>query len=117
MCVCMCAMDDILNGCICNHRIRDFLLGIRVKGLDDEDAGLGDTTGLTDAERLRVVYEILTGPESDGGANVSPNLDPYVESIMALHDDRFDKVKERISDYDLVLRYLLSKEMDTQLVT
>ncbi|CDS02631.1 hypothetical protein LRAMOSA00036 [Lichtheimia ramosa] len=73
------------------ERIRDFLLGIRVKGLDDQDASLGDTTGLTDAERLRVVYEILTGPESDGGANISPNLDPYVESIMALHDDRFDK--------------------------
>ena len=85
-------MDYNLNVCVSN-RIRDFLLGIRVKGLDDEDVGLSDTTGLTDAERLRVVYEILTGPESDGGANVSPNLDPFVESIMALHDDRFDKVK------------------------
>lgn len=63
--------------------------------MDDQDASLGDTTGLTDAERLRVVYEILTGPESDGGANISPNLDPYVESIMALHDDRFDKVRKK----------------------
>lgn len=113
----MCVMGCILNLCV--SRIRDFLLGIRVKGLDDEDAGLGDTTGLTDAERLRVVYEILTGPESDGGANVSPNLDPYVESIMALHDDRFDKVKRKDGWLWSLSCTKVSfiKGMDTQLVT
>lgn len=90
--------------------------------MDDQDAGLGDTTGLTDAERLRVVYEILTGPESDGGANISPNLDPYVESIMALHDDRFDKVRKREREREIdwfiyLLIHLCDKGMDTQLVT
>ncbi|KAI9322344.1 calcium-activated chloride channel-domain-containing protein [Dichotomocladium elegans] len=75
------------------ERIRDFLLGIRVRGLDDndDDAGFADINDLTEAERLRIVYEILTSPEADGGANISPNVDPFIDSIMALHNDEFEK--------------------------
>ena len=50
---------------------------------------------LTEAERLRIVYEILTSPESEGGAGISSQVDTYVESIMPLHNDAFNKVKAR----------------------
>lgn len=63
---------------------------------------------LTEAERLRLVYEILTGLESDGGANISPGLDDYVESITPLHNDEFNKVTENERDDIVVLKRNLS---------
>lgn len=50
---------------------------------------------LTKAERLRLVYEILTQPESEGGAGISSQVDKYVDSIMPLHDDEFNSVSIR----------------------
>ena len=80
-------------------RIRDFLLGIRANEYNKEDEDkkkdIFDTNidGLTDAERLRIVYEILTESEQEGGANISTEVDPFVDSIFPLHNDEFNKVK------------------------
>ena len=53
-----------------------------------------DTEKLSDAERLRVVYSLITSPERDGGAGVTPGLDGwnYVDSIFPLHDSKFNRV-------------------------
>lgn len=88
--------------------MRDFLLGVRVDEIGD-DSNSNDITDqafqdLTDAERLRLVYEIITQPESDGGAGISSNVDKYVDSIMPLHDDKFNNVrtKNKIYIYKLI---------------
>ena len=53
-----------------------------------------DSEKLSDAERLRVVYLLITSPERDGGAGVTPGLDGwnYVDSIFPLHDSKFNRV-------------------------
>lgn len=55
---------------------------------------------LTEAERLRLVYEILTQPETDGGAGISSHVDEYVDSILPLHDDKFNNVSFTLIGYD-----------------
>ncbi|KAL7333456.1 hypothetical protein PS15p_202357 [Mucor circinelloides] len=76
------------------ERVRDFLLGVRVDEIGDESNNTDNVDkafeDLTEAERLRLVYEILTQPESEGGAGISNEIDDYVESIMPLHDDKFN---------------------------
>lgn len=77
-------------------RVRDFLLGVRVDEIGDESNNTNNVDqafeDLTEAERLRLVYEILTQPETEGGAGISNEMDDYVESIMPLHDDKFNNV-------------------------
>jgi len=53
-----------------------------------------DGEKLTDAERLRVVYLLITSPEREGGAGVTPGLNgwSYVDSIFPLHDSQFNRV-------------------------
>lgn len=78
------------------NRVRDFLLGVRVDEIGDESNSTNNVDqafeDLTEAERLRLVYEILTQPETEGGAGISNEMDDYVESIMPLHDDKFNNV-------------------------
>lgn len=84
-------------------RVRDFLLGVRVDEIkeDKDKTDLQQFQDLTEAERLRLVYEILTQPEEQGGAGISTHVDKYVESIMPLHNDEFNHVSQLI----LVLFY------------
>lgn len=74
--------------------MRDFLLGVRVDEIDDNKHDNTDQQfqNLTEAERLRLVYEILTQPESEGGAGISSQVDKYVDSIIPLHNEEFNKV-------------------------
>lgn len=109
---------DIVLISIC--RIRDFLLGIRVQGMekqqDSEDFADEEYQHLTEAERLRIVHEILTGPENEGGASISPNVDPYVESIMPLHNAEFDHVGIHGDGGFQSSRLIISKGMDQSMV-
>lgn len=75
-------------------RVADWLYGVRLAAPDEETkAALGEEP-LTDAERLRVVHLLITSPERDGGAGITPGLDgwSYVESIFPLHDAKFNRV-------------------------
>ena len=48
---------------------------------------------VTDAERLRLVYLLITKPTSEGGAGITPKKGDWtcVESVFALHDHTFNK--------------------------
>lgn len=48
---------------------------------------------LTEAERYRIVYHLITSPREDGGAGIIPKEGRWknVESIFPLHDKNFDK--------------------------
>ncbi|ORX58748.1 DUF590-domain-containing protein [Hesseltinella vesiculosa] len=74
-----------------HEKVQDFLLGVNV-----DDSELGDLhdkarlAELSEADRLRLVHDILTLPANQGGADISPHVDPFVESIFPLHNDATD---------------------------
>ena len=78
----------------CGVRLYEWLYGVRLAAPDDRTRASIDEEKLTEAERLRVVYHLITSPERDGGAGVTPGLDGwnYVESIFPLHDAKFNRV-------------------------
>jgi anoctamin-10 len=67
---------------------------VRLAMPDDEARAAFEAEELTDAERLRVVHFLITSPEREGGAGVTPGLDGwnYVDSIFPLHDSKFNRV-------------------------
>jgi anoctamin-10 len=54
---------------------------------------------VTPAESLRVVYTMIASPADDGGAGITPGLDPWecVEFITPLGDSGFNKVSRRLN--------------------
>lgn len=46
-----------------------------------------------EAERLRLIYQLITNQESEGGAGITPKQGDWkeVESIFALHDYAYNK--------------------------
>jgi len=88
---------SVLKKHLYHSRVHDFLVGVRVNTLGEpgqltakEEDSVSDQE-LTEAERLRLVYEIITSPGNEGGANISPDVDKYVESIFPLHNDELNK--------------------------
>ncbi|KAI8987519.1 calcium-activated chloride channel-domain-containing protein [Mycotypha africana] len=77
------------------ERIHDFLFGVRFDELTDGSQNTHkidtDFENLTDAERLRLVYELMTEPQSESGAGISIETEKYVEAIIPLHDEKFNK--------------------------
>ncbi|KAL1919461.1 uncharacterized protein VTP21DRAFT_2154 [Calcarisporiella thermophila] len=82
---------------ILQSRVQDWLTGVRIADEEDLDVPFHKSKaqernlGLSEAERLRLVYDILTGSTLDGRAGITPGIDPFVESIMPLHDREFNK--------------------------
>ncbi|CAO3668007.1 unnamed protein product [Rhizopus stolonifer] len=71
------------------ERVRDFLLGVRVDDIEDV-SDIQTFQELTESERLRLVYEIMTHPKEEGGAGISTETDEYIEAILPLHNDEFN---------------------------
>lgn len=71
--------------------VNDWLHGVRARNPGDDDEEENDNAennGLTPAERLRLVYEIITTPKDEGGAGLTPGVGEweFVESIFPLHN-------------------------------
>lgn len=64
-----------------------------------------DQEPITEAERLRLVYLLITKEQSEGGAGITPKKGEWkgVESIYPLHDHQFNKawIKNLASKYYL----------------
>ena len=75
---------------------------MRLAAPDEETKAAIDEETLSDAERLRVVHLLITSPEREGGAGVTPGLDgwSYVESIFPLHDSKFNRVSSHTAWVD-----------------
>ena len=73
--------------------MRDWLHGIRAAEPDKEMKRSLVHQQMTEAERYRIVYEMITSPTEEGGAGVIPKQEPWknVESIFPLHDHKFNK--------------------------
>ncbi|KAI9859967.1 MAG: hypothetical protein M1824_003555 [Vezdaea acicularis] len=74
-------------------RIKDWLHGLRTAAPDKETQQSLSNEPLTDAERLRIIYLLITGPKEDGGAGITPKQGEWknVESLFALHDHKYNK--------------------------
>lgn len=74
-------------------RLHDWLLGIRTSSPEADISKSLEDEPVTEAERLRLVYQLISRQENDGGAGISENSAKwkYVASIFPLHDQHFNK--------------------------
>ena len=74
-------------------RVKDWLYGIRAAQPDRETHKLLTSQPMTEAERFRVVHQIITSPQADGGAGITPKHGQWkeVESVFPLHDHAYNK--------------------------
>jgi hypothetical protein len=81
---------DVSNGANLLHpRVRDWLYGI----LNAEPDSAGSIEPATEAERLRVVNQMITLPTEEGGAGITPNHGEWknVTNVFPLHDEETNK--------------------------
>ncbi|CAK4035004.1 related to IST2 [Lecanosticta acicola] len=87
------ASDEHMHAEIYRSRVKDWIHGVR-SGEPPRDVRASlEQDPLTDAERLRIIYQLITNHESEGGAGIKPKSEDwkYVESIFALHDHTYNK--------------------------
>ncbi|KAI9763846.1 MAG: hypothetical protein M1840_009030 [Geoglossum simile] len=104
------ADEEMLLSAVYQSRIQDYLHGV-CQALPSSQT---TRSTLTDAERLRAVYSLITGPEDDGGAGVvvrangdkGGEVGGWVDAVFPLHDHKFNR------EWLLVwsTRYFLSPE-------
>ncbi|KAI9841087.1 MAG: hypothetical protein M1837_000991 [Sclerophora amabilis] len=91
-------------------RVKDWLHGVRPAAPEKETQNSLSSDPLTEAERLRIVYLLITNPRSEGGAGITPKRGEWetVESVFPLHDHEFNKawIKEWSSSYFLKIEDL-----------
>lgn len=90
---------------IYRERVQDWLYGVRATSPEkDVDKAFQDEP-VTDAERLRLVYLLITKPKNDGGAGITPTVGQWKEvaSIFPLHNHAFNRqwIKQWSSKYIL----------------
>ncbi|KKZ64973.1 hypothetical protein EMCG_09118 [[Emmonsia] crescens] len=85
------AQEKYLGKAVYRSRVRDWLHGVR-HSQPDPDAK-GSCVPETDAERLLIVYNMITSPTDEGGAGITPKHGEwdYVESVFPLHDKLLNK--------------------------
>lgn len=74
-------------------RVQDWLYGVRVAAPHTEMEKALEEEPITEAERLRLVYLLITKPQNEGGAGIAPKTGEWrhVDAIFALHDHAFNK--------------------------
>ncbi|KAB8290449.1 hypothetical protein EYC80_010881 [Monilinia laxa] len=91
-------------------RVQDWLYGVRTAAPEKNMQEALSAEPMTEAERLRLVYLLITKPRNEGGAGITPKKGEWkgVESIFPLHDHAFNKawIKEITSKYLLTTKDL-----------
>ncbi|KAJ1331747.1 hypothetical protein MN608_05209 [Microdochium nivale] len=99
------ASEQYLSTQIYRERVQDWLYGVRAAAPDKDVTAAFKGEPISDAERLRLVYLLITRPKNDGGAGITPGSGRWsrVVSIFPLHDHAFNKrwIKEWSSKYVL----------------
>ena len=100
------ASDNHLKAEVYRSRVQDWLYGVRGAAPGKEMQTNLNEEPVTEAERLRLVYLLITKPKNEGGAGITPKSGDWkgVESIFALHDYTFNKAWIR----ELALKYFLN---------
>ncbi|KAJ5198669.1 uncharacterized protein N7498_007786 [Penicillium cinerascens] len=83
------ATSKRLKRAVYRSRVRDWLYGI----LNSEPDSAGSIEPATEAERLRVVNQMITLPTEEGGAGITPKHGEWknVTNVFPLHDEETNK--------------------------
>ncbi|KAF1953514.1 DUF590-domain-containing protein [Byssothecium circinans] len=99
------ASDEHLFGEVYRSRVRDWIHGVRAAAPPKETREALEAEPLYEAERLRIIYQLITNPVAEGGAGITPKEGEWenVESLFALHDNAYNKdwIKKWTSSYFL----------------
>ena len=84
---------DLLQTQAYRSRLQDWLQGVRTGAPDKDLSRSFEDEPVTDAERLRLVYLLITRPKNEGGAGIAAKTGQwkYVDSVFPLHDHAFNK--------------------------
>lgn len=87
------ASEEHLFGEVYRSRVRDWIYGVRAAAPPKETREALQSEPLCEAERLRILYQLITNPVSEGGAGITPKEGEWknVESVFALHDHAYNK--------------------------
>jgi anoctamin-10 len=87
------ASDKLLSDQVYRSRLGDWLHGVRTVGPDKDLSASLKNEPVTEAERLRLVYLLITKPKNEGGAGITPKSGQwkYVDSVFPLHNHAFNK--------------------------
>ncbi len=87
------ASTKLLSQQVYRARLQDWLHGVRAASPDSDVSQALQSEPVTEAERLRLVYLMMTKPENDGGAGIVEQTGrwKYVDSIFPLHNRAFNK--------------------------
>lgn len=85
--------EKIVDDVVYRSRMRDWLHGIRQIQPVKETVSTLTSEPLTDAERHRLIYHMITGLGEEGGANITPKSGDWknVEAVFPLHDHAKNK--------------------------
>ncbi|CAH0048678.1 unnamed protein product [Clonostachys solani] len=83
---------DFLAQQVYRSRLQDWLNGLRSSAPEREIRRALEDEPVTEAERCRIVYLLITKPQNDGGAGITPGNGQwrYIQSILPLHDHSFN---------------------------
>lgn len=99
------ASEKFLQSKIYRERVQDWLYGVRITAPEKDINKFFEQEPITEAEKLRLVYLLLTSPNNDGGVGITPKIGQWkhVESIFPLHNHAFNRqwIKDWSSKYVL----------------
>ena len=84
---------EFLGQQVYRSRLQDWLQGIRISGPNSDIAKALDEEPVTEAERLRLVYHLISRPENEGGAGITNTSAKwkFVADVFPLHDQAFNR--------------------------
>lgn len=87
------ASEKRLESEVYRARVHDWLYGVRTNAPQKDIQTNMSQEPVTEAERLRLIYLLMTRSRNEGGAGITPKSGEWehVESIFALHDQKFNK--------------------------
>ncbi|KAJ2905478.1 calcium-activated chloride channel-domain-containing protein [Zalerion maritima] len=99
------ASEKYLKSHAYKARLQDWLHGVRLAAPDKDVAKYFEEEPVSEAERLRLIYLLITKPKNEGGAGISPQSGTwkYVQSVFPLHNHAFNRawIKEWSTKYIL----------------
>lgn len=87
------ASQELLKQQVYRYRVQDWLYGVRASAPNKDLALYFENEPVVEAEKLRLVYLLITKPKSEGGAGVTPKTGQwkFVKSVFPLHNHTFNK--------------------------
>ncbi|ROW02213.1 hypothetical protein VSDG_02581 [Cytospora chrysosperma] len=87
------ASEDLLKQQVYRYRVQDWLYGVRTTAPNKDISSYFEDEPVIEAEKLRLVYLLITKPRNEGGAGVTPKTGQwkFVKSVFPLHNHAFNR--------------------------